>query len=193
MARIAATMRHGLIVSLVTFSGALAISGCNQQSATATNPAPPAQAAAAPAGSAPALRLPFPIRDFMRASVEIPADGIWAAQGASMLSDDEWLLADQDSADLAAAATFMNVPGTGKDDEKWVANDDWKMWAADVQKTALQIRDAVKAKDLMKLSDGADHLAETCQACHDKYRPEAPSDGIARFPFYPKRVLAPKK
>lgn len=188
MARAAQNIRRCLIFSLVAVPAALAISGCNPQTAS-TSPA--SQTAAAPASSA--LHLPFPIRDFMRASVEIPSDGLWAAQGASMLSDDEWLLADQDSADLAAAATFMDVPGNGKDDEKWVTNADWQMWAADVQKTALQIRDAVKAKDLMKLSDGADHLAEICQACHDKYRPETPSDGIARFPFYPKRVLAPKK
>jgi hypothetical protein len=184
MARSAAKVRSRLISSLAAIPALLLIAGCNQQTATNAAPATPA---------ASTLRLPFPIRDFMRASVEIPSDGLWAAQGASMLSDDEWLLADQDSVDLAAAATFMNVPGTGKDDEKWVTNADWQMWAADVQKTALQIRDAVKAKDLMKLSDGADHLAETCQACHDKYRPETPSDGIARFPFYPKRVLAPKK
>jgi hypothetical protein len=190
MDRAAAAMRHRWIFSLLVVPAALAIAGCNPQTASSTAAAP-AQAAAAPAASA--LHLPFPIRDYMRASVEIPSDGLWAAQAASMLSDDEWLLADQDSADLAAAATFMNVPGNGKDDEKWVANADWQMWAADVQKTALQIRDAVKAKDQMKLSDGADHLAETCQACHDKYRPETPSDGIARFPFYPKRIMAPKK
>jgi hypothetical protein len=33
-------------------------------------------------------------------------------------------------------------------------------------------------------------LNEVCQSCHTKYRPEAPSDGVARYPFYPKRELA---
>jgi hypothetical protein len=41
----------------------------------------------------------------MRASVEIPADGIWAAQGADKLSDDDWPLVDEDSVSLAGAAT----------------------------------------------------------------------------------------
>jgi hypothetical protein len=58
-----------------------------------------------------------------------------------------------------------------------------------VQRTALVIRDAAHAKDLEKLSSAADHLTEVCQTCHAKYRPEVPSDGVARYPFYPKRVL----
>jgi hypothetical protein len=40
---------------------------------------------------------PVSIVDLMRPSVEIPADGIWAAQGAEKLDDDDWLLADEDS------------------------------------------------------------------------------------------------
>jgi hypothetical protein len=133
---------------------------------------------------------PVSLLDLMRASVEIPADGIWAAQAAEKLRDDDWLLADQDSVSLAAAATLIARPGTGKNDRQWVSNTDWQAWARDVQKTALVIRAAAKAKDQTKFSAAADHLAEVCQACHAKYRPEAPSDGIARYPFYPKRELA---
>jgi hypothetical protein len=119
-----------------------------------------------------------------------PADGLWAAESAAKLSDQDWLLADQDAADLAAATALMSLPGTGKNDQKWIANADWHMWTLDVQKTALAIRQAVKAKNQMMLASGADHLADTCQTCHDKYRPETPSDGIIRYPFYPKRVPA---
>src|SRR5260370_25308472 len=53
--------------------------------------------------------------------------------------------------------------------------------------TLFRSRAAVKAKDQKKLTDAADHLVDVCQSCHDKYRPEKPSDGIARFPFYPAR------
>jgi hypothetical protein len=102
--------------------------------------AEPALSAKAPANS-PSLAVPVGILDLMRASIEIPADGIWAAQGA-------------------------------------------------LQTTALSLRAAAKAKDLPKFSTAADHLSEICQNCHTKYRPEAPSDGLARYPFYPKRELA---
>ena len=63
-----------------------------------------ASAANTTAKSAP-LAVPVSILDLMRASVEIPADGIWAAQGADKLSDDDWPLVDEDSVSLAGAAT----------------------------------------------------------------------------------------
>ena len=146
--------------------------------------------AAKPPGNSAPLAVPVSILDLMRASVEIPADGIWATQGAEKPSDDDWLLADEDSVSLAGAATLISKPGTGTNDRKWVANADWQSWARDMQTTAMKIRAAATAKDLAKFSAAADHLSEICQSCHTKYRPQAPSDGVARYPFYPKRELA---
>ncbi len=142
--------------------------------------------AAAPVAPAP-LALKTTLLEVMRASVEIPADGIWAAQSAEKLEDADWLLVEQDALDLANGATLMTLPATGKDDAMRQANADYAGWAADIQKTALELRDAAKAKDVMKLGAAADHITETCQACHDKYRPQVPSDGVARYPFYPAR------
>ena len=160
----------------------------------ASLPAGPARAAE-PAGNSaplavPALAVPVSILDLMRASVEIAADGIWATQGAEKPGDDDWLLADEDSVSLAGAATLVSKPGTGKNDRKWVANADWQSWVRDMQATALRIRAAAKAKDSVKFGAAADHLSEVCQSCHTKYRPQSPSDGVARYPFYPKREPA---
>jgi hypothetical protein len=146
--------------------------------------------AAEPAGRAPPIAVPVSILDLMRASIEIPADGIWAAQGSEHLTDDDWLLADEDSVSLAGAAALISRPGSGSNDRKWVTGADWQSWVRDVQKTALTLRAAAKAKDSVKFSAAADHLSEVCQSCHTKYRPAAPSDGVARYPFYPKRELA---
>jgi hypothetical protein len=139
---------------------------------------------------APPLAIPVTLLEIMRAAVEIPADGIWEIQFAEKLSDGQWLLADQDAVSLAAACTLISLGGSGPHDRQWVANADWQSWTRDVQKTALQIRAAAHEKDQEKLSTAADHLTEVCQNCHTKYRPAQPSDGVARYPFYPKRVLA---
>jgi hypothetical protein len=156
----------------------------------ASHAGPAGITATAPTAKPAPPAVPVSILDLMRASVEIPADGIWAAQGAEKLDDDDWLLADEDSVSLAGAATLISKPGTGKKDRQWVGNADWQSWARDVQMTALAIRAAAKTKDQAKFSAAADHLSEVCQSCHTKYRPEAPSDGVARYPFYPKRELA---
>jgi Cytochrome C' len=138
----------------------------------------------------PASALPISVADLMRASIEIPADGIWAAEGSEKLSEEEWLLADQDAVNLMAATQLMTKSGTGKQDAKWVAAADWQAWSRDMQKTALQLRAAAKERDQKKLAAAGDHLQELCEGCHTKYRPQTPTDGISRYPFYPKRELA---
>jgi hypothetical protein len=153
--------------------------------------APPKSGAAPAAPAGPhAATLPISLVDVMRASVEIPADGIWAAEGADKLSEDDWQLADQDAVDLIAASALIARAGTGKNDAKWVANADWQNWVRDMEKISLQIRSAVKAMNQKEMAAAADHLQEVCESCHTKYRPQAPSDGISRYPFYPKRELA---
>ena len=134
--------------------------------------------------------LPISLADVMRASVEIPADGIWSAEGADKLSEDDWQLADQDAVNLIAAAQLVARAGTGKNDSKWAANADWQNWVRDMEKASLQIRSAVKAMNQKERAAAADHLQEICESCHTKYRPQAPSDGVSRYPFYPKRELA---
>jgi hypothetical protein len=137
----------------------------------------------------PAALLPISVADLMRASIEIPADGIWAAEGAEKLSAEDWQLADQDAVNLIAATQLMVKAGTGKQDAKWVAAADWQTWSRDMQKTALQLRVAAQAMDQKKLAAAGDHLQELCEGCHTKYRPQTPSDGVSRYPFYPKREL----
>jgi Cytochrome C' len=138
----------------------------------------------------PSTALPFSVADLMRASIEVPADGIWAAEGTEKLSDEEWQLADQDAVNLLAATQLMSKTGTGKQDAKWVTAADWQAWSRDMQKTALQIRGAAKEMDQKKLAAAGDRLQELCEACHTKYRPQIPTDGISRYPFYPKRELS---
>jgi hypothetical protein len=145
------------------------------------------QAVAVPAK--PGAVLPVSMADLMRASIEVPADGIWAAEGSETLSDEEWQLADQDAVNLISGSLLTTRAGTGKNDAKWVAAADWQTWAKDLQKTALQVRAAVKAKDQKKLAASGDHLQEICEGCHTKYRPQTPTDGVSRYPFYPKREL----
>jgi hypothetical protein len=145
----------------------------------------PTCAIASPAGGAP-----LSILEVMRAAIEIPADGLWAAQGAEKLTDEDWLLVDQDSIQLIAATSLVGHGGKGKNDAKWVANADWQAWVRDMQKTAVALRASAKSKDSAKLGAAGDHLQEVCSGCHAKYRPAEPSDGVARYPFYPKRELA---
>jgi len=159
----------------------MAISSGAVLGAETATPKPPK---AAPSAS------PLSLLDVMRASIEVPADGLWAAEGAEKLTDEDWLLVDQDAIQLIGATSLVARGGSGKNDQKWAANADWQTWVRDMQKTALALRATAKSKDPAKLAAAGDHLQEICAGCHAKYRPAEPSDGVARYPFYPKRELA---
>jgi hypothetical protein len=149
-------------------------------------------AAGTPSAKPPVTRgaPPLSLLEVMRASIEVPADGLWAAEGAEKLTDEDWLLVDQDAVQLIGATSLVARAGAGKNDSKWVANADWQAWVSDMQKTALALRATAKSKDAAKLAAAGDHLQKICAGCHAKYRPAEPSDGVARYPFYPKRELA---
>jgi len=132
---------------------------------------------------------PLSLLQIMRASVEIPADGIWAATAKDRLTDAEWLLAEQDAINVIVSASLMANDGTGPKDKAWQANADYQAWAKAVQEDGVKLLAAARAKDLMKLQDAGDHLGGVCTDCHTQHRPETPSDGIARFPFYPAREM----
>jgi hypothetical protein len=172
----------------VVFASAGMPATAQKTSPAATTAAATTSATATTARGRP-LPLPLTLVDLMRASIEIPADGIWAAAASDKLSEEDWQLADQDAVNLIAATTLLAAGGTGKNDAKWVANADWQNWVREMEKTAVLIRSAVKATDQKKLAAAGDHLQESCEACHTKYRPQSPSDGVSRYPFYPKREL----
>ncbi|HWX78945.1 MAG TPA: cytochrome c [Steroidobacteraceae bacterium] len=174
------------VIGGLTFAASVVFAGDAPQ-APAAGAAPKS---AATSGAARPLALPISLVDLMRASIEIPADGLWAAAGADKLSEEDWQLADQDAVNLIAATAQLASPGTGKNDRKWVSHADWQSWVREMEKTALTIRAAVKAGDQKTLAAVADHLQQICEACHTKYRPQTPSDGVTRYPFYPKRDLA---
>jgi hypothetical protein len=165
--------------------------GCGPPATTvaaALTPLPAAALATAPAATQ-ALPLPVSINAVMVAMIDFAADGIWRpAVSEKPLTNDQWLLAEQDAVNLVAAATLITIAGTGVNDAAWVMDPDWRLWAADMQSSALQAKAAVGQKDQARLKLVGDHLVETCQSCHQKFKPGLPTMGITRFPIYPKRV-----
>jgi hypothetical protein len=134
------------------------------------------------------LALPIPINAVMVALVDFAADGIWRPAVSDLpLSDEQWLLAEQDAYNLIASTTLITTAGTGTNDETWVKDPDWRRWASEMQVVAQEAKAAVDARDQERLRLVGDRLVELCQACHQKFKPGLPMMGITRFPIYPKR------
>src|SRR5271154_4870123 len=70
-----------------------------------------AMAASAPGSGAP-VSSPLTVLELMRASIEVAADGLWAAEGVEKLSAEDWLFADQDAVQLIGAVSLLSRGGT---------------------------------------------------------------------------------
>ncbi len=142
----------------------------------------------APSIQAEPLDLAVPINAVMVALVDFAADGIWRpAASETGLSDEQWLLAEQDAVNLIASTTLITMPGIGINDAKWVSDPDWRRWATEMRAVSLEAKAAIDLKDQERLRLVGDRLVELCQACHQKFKPGLPTMGITRFPIYPKR------
>jgi hypothetical protein len=160
--------------SFLMTAAVLAVAGCQPAQITKQDPEP--------------LPLAVPINSVMVALVDFAADGVWRPAASEIaLSDDQWLLAEQDAINLIASATLITTPGTGANDAQWVEDADWRRWATEMRTVALEAKAAVDARDQERLGLVGDRLVELCQSCHQKFKPGLPTMGVTRFPIYPKR------
>jgi hypothetical protein len=168
----------------------LAAAACSEPETanTAEAPTPLSPQAATPADSTGPIPLSLTINEVMVALVDFAADGVWRppAQDEPM-TDRQWLLAEQDAKNLIASATLITMAGKGDNDAGWVTKEDWRRWSADMLEEAQQALSAIEARDRERLLLVGDRLVETCQECHQQYKPGLPSMGVTRFPIYPKR------
>jgi hypothetical protein len=134
------------------------------------------------------LPMPLPINAMMVSLVDFAADGIWRPAAQDLpLSEEQWLMVEQDAVNLVVSTVLMTTAGTGANDAEFVADTDWRRWSMEMQQVSLQALDAARERDKERLALAGDRLVELCHTCHQKFKPGLPAMGITRFPIYPKR------
>ena len=80
---------------------------------------------------------------------------------------------------LAAASALVRIPGGGVNDMTWVATPGWQNWSRAMGDAALAALKATEGENLEALVAGNGRLVESCEGCHQEFKPELPSEGIA--------------
>ncbi len=127
------------------------------------------------------IKLPISINAAMVALTDHSADYIFAPGNGDMPKDDhDWDLVRSAAYDMALAGTVLQIEGTGADDAKWVANPEWKTMAKELTGMGQEAIGLAteKSSDQEKWKNLGDRLVQNCLACHDKFKPETPSQGI---------------
>lgn len=128
-----------------------------------------------------APKLPVSINAAMVGLIDHSADYIFAAGNGDLPRDDhDWDLVRSATYDMVLGGTVIQIEGTGDFDAAWVADPEWRLMSEDLSaigQDALALADT-KSTDVATWRAVGDRLVQNCLSCHDKFKPEIPSDGI---------------
>lgn len=173
--------RNLLVVAVA--SAALALAGCNNQPEEKS-----ADAVAEPATTTNAsLTSPFSINELMVTWIDNASHVLWDAEreGQAPANDRAWTEIEDHAVQVGAAAVLIQIPGTGKSDAGWVADPKWRASAQQMAQAAVQAREAAKSRNLEALKTANGQLVASCEACHQAFKPELPTEGILHQPQGP--------
>jgi len=142
----------------------------NTQSVPAENAAP----ASLPAEP---LSLPVSLNTLMVALINNAADPIWVAAWRNPQTDQDWRELERMAVQLEVGGALLSVPGTGPEDQEWVADPAWQAWADKLQQAGIHAVSVVKARDLAGVASVGDEIVEICEGCHMQFKPALPTGG----------------
>lgn len=132
-----------------------------------------------PAG-APALKPPVSINAMMVALIDHAAHGLWDVEkeGNAPKNDTAWEVVQEHATQLAVGGTLMQLGGTGLSDAGWVARPTWKKHSQELTAAALTALAAGRSKNMAALVKANGDLTQTCENCHNEFKPALPTEGI---------------
>ena len=134
-----------------------------------------------------AIPMPVSINALMVTLIDHSAHYIWDYGFLSTereLTDDEWQIVEYYSVQLAASGPLITLGGTGSADSAWSENEDWIELSREMSDIALVALTAAREKDVGRLQSSGDRLVESCESCHNFFKPDVPTEGIVHDPQY---------
>jgi hypothetical protein len=115
---------------------------------------------------APTFQLVGTTLQIMRAMVIPSSDIIFAVPNQAPKNDKEWAAVQNSALIIAESGNLLMMAGRSKDNGEWM-----KDAKAMVDAGAAAFK-AANAKDAAKLGDIGGDILDTCEACHNKYKPQ---------------------
>ncbi len=132
---------------------------------------------------APTARPSVSVNELMVALVDHAAHEIWNAPVTPPQTENEWLSLEYHAVQLAGAATLISLGGSGEADPGWARLPAWAEHAQALQDSAMAAHAAAQSHSVGALSQIADDLTTTCEACHNEFKPDSPTEGLIHMPY----------
>ncbi len=112
--------------------------------------------------------------------VDHAAHHLWAVEpeGKAPKTDEDWDVVAEHAVQIAAAGPAITVGGTGPSDAIWVKAPQWHEYAQRMSGAGVAALQATKTRDFKALVEANGQLAESCEGCHQAFKPALPTEGI---------------
>ena len=124
------------------------------------------------------------INAIMVAVVDWAAHEVWEAGYAETMTGRNWLTVKQYATQLLASGTLVSLGGTGPADQSWVTNREWQRWSARMIRDTNEILRAIEEQDQELLLTSGEKLLDSCEGCHEIFKPTIPTEGIMHVPHH---------
>lgn len=132
-----------------------------------------------------AVQLPVSINAAMVGLVDHSADYIFAVGNGDLpRNDSDWRMVGNSAYEIMLSGAVIQIPGTGEFDKNWTASPEWIALSKEltgIGAEAVELANA-KSSDVTAWRAVSDKLIQNCLSCHQKFKPEIPSEGILRGP-----------
>lgn len=119
------------------------------------------------------------INELMIAQIDHASHYIWNAGNPDNATEAiDWQEAEHHALQLLSSRSAMTMGGTGVNDAMWVAQSDWRAFVDEMNEASLQALNAARARDLTGLGRAGDKLVESCEGCHQQFKPSIPTEGL---------------
>jgi len=132
-----------------------------------------------------AVAVPVSINALMVTLIDHSAHYIWDYSAMNRrITDEEWQTVEYYAIQLAGSGPLITLGGAGDMDNAWVTSPVWTALSRDMTNAAMKALEAAGEKDKLKLGLAGDDLVDSCEGCHEAFKPTLPTEGILHQPDY---------
>lgn len=134
------------------------------------------------ANVAATAKLPAPAMSVNRQMVSLidnESHVLWGAEreGGEPRTDEDWQTIEDHALQIVAAGYMLQAGGTGPEDAAWSAQPEWRVQAKAMGEAAMAAATAAETKNMENLLSANGRLVDSCLACHERFKPEIPTEG----------------
>ena len=131
-----------------------------------------------------AINIPFTpdisINAVMVGQIDHAAHFIWDAADPELSSSEiDWQEVEHHAIQLVSSRAAMTMGGSGVNDAMWIAQSSWRQYVNEMNAGSTLALRAARDRDQQRLQTAGDILVLSCEACHQQFKPDIPTEGLS--------------